>query len=85
MECRKGCGACCIAPSITQSYYQMPHGKKTGERCVHLDNDNACLLFGSEHRPKFCQDFLAELFICGNSFEEAMRTITELDIQTQIA
>ena len=84
MECRKGCGACCIAPSIFQSYYQMPGGKKAGERCVHLDSHNLCLLFGSEHRPDFCVDFQAEELTCGSSFEEALIAITVLDIQTKI-
>lgn len=27
MDCRPGCGACCIAPSITSPIPGMPHGK----------------------------------------------------------
>lgn len=34
MECRKGCGACCIALSISESFKNQPNGKKAGERCA---------------------------------------------------
>ena len=27
MDCRPGCGACCIAPSINTPLPGMPHGK----------------------------------------------------------
>ena len=30
MPCRDGCGACCIAPSITSPIPGMPHGKPAG-------------------------------------------------------
>ncbi|NBX68342.1 MAG: YkgJ family cysteine cluster protein, partial [Proteobacteria bacterium] len=37
MECRIGCGACCIAPSISSPLPGMPHGKPAGVRCVNLN------------------------------------------------
>ena len=36
MECRIGCGACCIAPSISSPIPGMPDGKPAGVRCVQL-------------------------------------------------
>lgn len=84
MKCRKGCGACCIAPSISQPYYQMPKGKQAGERCIHLDENNACLLFGSENRPDFCDGFQAEETVCGNSFNEALIAISILEFKTKM-
>jgi Fe-S-cluster containining protein len=30
MPCRNGCGACCIAPSISSPIPGMPHGKLSG-------------------------------------------------------
>jgi Fe-S-cluster containining protein len=46
MECRTGCGACCIAPSISSPIPGMPHGKPAGVRCVQLTNDDRCAIFG---------------------------------------
>ncbi|MGR5456700.1 YkgJ family cysteine cluster protein, partial [Vibrio alfacsensis] len=30
MDCRLGCGACCIAPSISSPIPGMPNGKPSG-------------------------------------------------------
>ena len=37
MECREGCAACCIAPSITSALPGMPQGKPADIACVQLD------------------------------------------------
>ena len=37
MDCRPGCAACCIAPSISSPIPGMPHGKPAGVRCAQLD------------------------------------------------
>ena len=79
MECRLGCGACCIAPSISTSIPGMPKGKAAGERCVQLDEDNLCKLFGLPERPQVCLDFKPCQDVCGNSNSEALRLITELE------
>ena len=42
MQCRSGCGACCIAPSINEPLPGMPQGKPAGVRCVHLDDEMRC-------------------------------------------
>ncbi|QYJ71515.1 YkgJ family cysteine cluster protein [Shewanella sp. FJAT-51649] len=82
MNCRLGCGACCIAPSISSGIPGMPNGKATGERCVQLSDDNLCLIFGSPDRPAVCSDFEASLDVCGDSNEEALWLITNLESQT---
>ena len=79
MECRLGCGACCIAPSISSAIPGMPEGKPAGVRCVQLDENNMCMLFGLPERPQVCQGFLAEEVVCGDSFNEAMQRITAIE------
>ncbi len=79
MECRVGCGACCIAPSISTPMPKMPMGKKAGERCLHLMNDNKCELFGKPERPPVCLGFKAEELFCGKSREEAMKILSDLE------
>ncbi len=54
MDCRVGCGACCIALSISSPIPGMPDGKPAGVRCVQLTADNRCLLFGLPERPEVC-------------------------------
>lgn len=61
MNCREGCGACCIAPSISSPIPGMPHGKPAGERCVQLSEHNLCSLFGQPERPAVCSGFQAEV------------------------
>lgn len=82
MECRLGCGACCIAPSIHTAMPGMPEGKPAGLRCVSLDSNNLCVLFGKPERPLFCHEFRAEKTICGETREEALRVIGWLEEQT---
>ncbi|MBL7974740.1 MAG: YkgJ family cysteine cluster protein [Candidatus Kapabacteria bacterium] len=82
-ECRKGCGACCIAPSITTPLPGMPHGKPAGVRCVHLTNNNLCELFGTSLRPVFCSTLQPNPEMCGTTTEEAMDFLYRLEILTQ--
>ena len=79
MECRVGCGACCIAPSITSSIPGMPNGKPAGMRCVHLDARNQCLLFESSDRPDVCVNFKASEEVCGKTSNEAMQYLLTLE------
>ena len=75
MNCREGCGACCIAPSISTSIPGMPEGKPAGERCLHLSVDNLCDLFGRPERPDVCGSFKADIEVCGSTREEAINLI----------
>ena len=79
MECRAGCGACCIALSISSPIPGMPEGKPAGVRCVQLDDDNLCRIFGRPERPVVCGSFMADPQVCGSSNAEAMQLIAELE------
>ncbi|MEC9482647.1 MAG: YkgJ family cysteine cluster protein [Halomonas sp.] len=80
MSCRAGCGACCIAPSITSPIPGMPQGKPAGIRCVQLDERNLCRLFGDPSRPEVCHRFAYDAELCGNDRQEALRMIAALEI-----
>ncbi|PSJ44430.1 hypothetical protein C7H85_13990 [Zobellella endophytica] len=83
MECRSGCGACCIAPSISGPIPGMPDGKPAGEPCVHLLADMRCGLFGRPERPAVCARFKAAEDVCGGSRREALWLIDELESATR--
>jgi len=78
MECRTGCGACCIAASISSPIPGMPEGKPAGVRCPHLTDDLRCALFNSPERPAVCSAFKAEPEFCGTNPEEAYRILYDL-------
>ena len=82
MLCREFCGACCIAPSISRPYHGMPQGKLAGQRCVHLDANLRCELFGDPRRPQYCSTFAAEREVCGESREQALAILAELELFT---
>jgi hypothetical protein len=75
MACRVGCGACCIAPSISSPIPGMPDGKPAGVRCVQLDEANRCRLFGDPARPAVCRSLKPEPSMCGDRNDEAMATL----------
>ena len=78
MECRTGCGACCIALSISSEMPGMPDGKPAGVRCIHLLDDYRCAIYNDPSKPKVCTDFKAEPEFCGSDREEAMRILFSL-------
>jgi len=71
MECRSGCGACCIFPSISSPIPGMPEGKPAMTPCIHLLPDKKCAIFNHPDRPAVCSGFKPEFIICGHSFEDA--------------
>ena len=83
MDCRPGCGACCIAPSIATAIPGMPHGKPAGLPCVQLDDALGCRLFGRPERPAFCASLQPEPGMCGGSREEALSLLDLLEIATR--
>lgn len=83
MKCRPGCGACCIAPSISSPIPGMPHGKPSGVRCVQLTPDNKCMLFGKPERPKVCSGLQPSEEQCGNTAQEAMEYLLYLEKETE--
>ena len=82
MECRVGCSACCIAPSISSPIPGMPGGKPAGVRCVQLTDDNRCALFGSPDRPLVCASLQQSAEMCGVSNQAAMIHLTLLERTT---
>lgn len=82
MDCRRGCGACCIAPSISSPIPGMPQGKPAGVRCVQLDAANRCRLFGLPERPAVCRALRPEPAMCGGSASEALRWLAQLEAAT---
>ncbi len=82
MNCRLGCGACCIAPSITTPIPGMPEGKPAGVRCIQLNDGNLCKLFGKAERPVVCGQFAATEDVCGGNSEEALWLISSLEQAT---
>ncbi|WP_251978231.1 YkgJ family cysteine cluster protein [Salinicola avicenniae] len=83
MACRAGCGACCIAPSITSPIPGMPDGKPAGVRCVQLDDDNLCRLFGDPRRPALCERFHYDEALCGDHREEALAILATWEDATR--
>ena len=77
MECRPGCGACCIAPSISSPLPGLPHGKPAGMPCPLLTADFRCSIFGDEARPAVCETLRPEPAMCGGSRAEALATLAE--------
>lgn len=88
MQCRGGCGACCIAPSISSAIPGMPGGKPAGVRCIQLTVDNRCAIFGDPRRPPVCSSLRANIEMCGNEASvdatrvHAMRVLVELERRT---
>jgi len=90
MECRAGCAACCIAPSIS-SIIPSPEdgpGKSPGSpkparvRCVQLLPDLRCALFGRPERPAVCAALRPQAEMCGESREHALHFLQALERAT---
>ncbi len=82
MQCRAQCGACCIGPSISSPIPGMPDGKPAGVRCVQLDGDQRCRLFGLPERPVVCGSLQPLPSMCGASREQALQGFELLERQT---
>ena len=80
--CRPGCGACCIAPSISTPLPGMPEGKPVGVRCAQLSTDNQCRLFGMPERPAVCASFPVMAEHCGADRDEALARLAEMERMT---
>ena len=76
MDCRPGCGACCIAPSISSL------NKPAGVPCPHLDQGYRCTLFGQARRPACCGGLQPSAEMCGQDREQALAWLTALEQAT---
>jgi uncharacterized protein len=83
ITCRPGCGACCIAPSISSSIPGMPGGKPAGVPCVQLDDAHRCRIFGQPGRPAVCRQLMPSQDMCGASATEALAWLTRLEHETR--
>ena len=83
MTCRPGCGACCIAPSISSPIPGMPNGKPSGVRCIQLTPENKCMIFGKPERPKVCIGLQSSDELCRDTAEEAMAYLLFLEKETK--
>ena len=82
-ECRAGCGACCIAPSISSPIPGMPNGKPAGVACVQLTEDFRCAIFGKPERPHCCSGLNPSMEMCGESRDQALEWLTSLEEETR--
>ncbi len=83
MDCRAGCAACCIAPSISSTIPGMADGKPAGVRCVQLSDDGHCRLFGLPERPAVCLSLKPSSEMCGETSEQAMARLAMLEHSTR--
>ncbi len=82
MDCRPGCGACCIAPSISSPIPGMPAGKPAGVRCAQLDTGERCRIFGSPLRPTVCGGLTPSAEMCGRGRDDALAWLAGLEALT---
>jgi Fe-S-cluster containining protein len=83
LVCRTGCGACCIAPSISSPIPGMPDGKPAGVRCVQLTDDNRCAIFGQPDRPAVCSGLKPDAAMCGPDRAYALMYLNVLEAATR--
>ncbi|WP_150612011.1 YkgJ family cysteine cluster protein [Pandoraea terrigena] len=82
MQCRPRCAACCIAPSISTPIPGMPNGKPANTRCVQLDDEDRCRIFGSPSRPAVCGSLQPSAEMCANDRAQAIAWLTRLEVMT---
>jgi Fe-S-cluster containining protein len=61
----------------------MPGGKPAGVRCIQLDDDEQCRIFGHPDRPKVCASLQPSESMCGTSREQAMFWLAWMEKQTR--
>ncbi|MBX3636443.1 MAG: YkgJ family cysteine cluster protein [Rubrivivax sp.] len=79
MNCRPGCAACCIAPSISSPIPGLAGAKPPGVPCPQLDEQLRCRLFGRPERPAVCASLAPSPTMCGATREEALAFLTRLE------
>lgn len=66
----------------------MPNGKPAGTRCIQLNDNNQCIIFGMPKRPSFCSSLQPNVEMCGDekigqSRVYAMTWLTRLEMLTR--
>jgi len=77
LACRSNCGACCIAPSISSL------DKPAGVPCRHLDADLRCAIFGKPERPACCSGLQPSAEMCGETRDQALSWLSDLEALTR--
>lgn len=85
MDCRIGCGACCIVPSISSVIPGLSGGKPAHARCAQLTADNRCRIFGQPQRPAVCRNLRPSLEMCGTTADHAFGYLAWLEQITRPA
>jgi hypothetical protein len=79
-----GCGACCIAPSITTPMPGHADGKGAGEPCANLTADRRCRLWGRAERPgRSAPELRPSEEMCGENRQQAMVWLSALELATR--
>lgn len=60
----------------------MPLGKPAGVRCVQLDAQARCRIFGRPERPAVCGSLQPAPAMCGPDAAHALRWLARLETQT---
>lgn len=60
----------------------MPQGKRAGEKCVQLDENMQCMIFGHPDRPAVCASLQPDPAMCGDTREQALRWLGYIEEQT---
>jgi len=60
----------------------MSEGKPAGVRCLQLDQNNRCRLFGDPRRPPVCASLRPLPEMCGTTREHALRYLNQLERDT---
>ncbi|QDX81539.1 zinc/iron-chelating domain-containing protein [Denitratisoma sp. DHT3] len=82
MDCRPGCGACCIAPSISSPLPGLPQGKPAGLPSPQLTADLRCVIFGRPERPPCCAGLRPSAEMCGENRQQALAWLQQLERST---
>ncbi len=60
----------------------MPDGKPANTPCIQLDEQQRCKIFTSPLWPKVCAGLQASAEMCGNSRQQAMTWLIDLEMLT---
>jgi hypothetical protein len=60
----------------------MPQGKAAGERCIQLDSNDRCQIFGQPDRPAVCSSLQPSAEMCGPDREHALRWLGRMERET---
>lgn len=57
----------------------MPQGKPAGVRCIQLDAENRCKIFGQAERPAVCGSLMPSAEMCGHDDAHAFAYLQRLE------